>query len=288
MHRQIIVYLCCVKPMTLNELHRHSLDLLKDIDAFCRPRGIRYSLAFGTLLGAVRHKGFIPWDDDIDLVMPREDYIRFRKEYVSDRFEFIDRESTPECYIGFGRVVDTKETCLVGVQPWHSNKINSGTWVDIFPMDYVPDDHDEYMSLYRCMNFLLRLSRKVRRFTAHGHPALPLSKRFKLFVRKIGHGTYKKLDPSEVALDYVRTLRLATSAKTSHLGSLSCADTPSFYFESSVFDEYVDLPFEGGMFLAPAKYDLVLRTIFGDDYMQLPPEKDRKTDLYKLGNVYYL
>ena len=277
-----------MKELTLEELHAGALEILRDIDAFCRPRGIRYSLAFGSLLGAVRHKGFIPWDDDIDLVMPRADYERFREEYQSGNFVFIDRESTPECLIAFGRVVDTKRTALVGVQPWHTAKLSTGVWVDIFPMDYVPDDHDEYMRLYRSMNRLLLFSRKVRRHTAPLNPALPLGLKLKLLRRRIGHGSYKKLNPSEIIRDYMTTLSLATSAKTSHLGSLACADTPEYYFDASIFDEYVDLPFEDGMFQAPARFDTVLRTLYGDAYMELPPAEKQVTDLYRIARVYWL
>ena len=277
-----------MKELTLEELHSGALDILKDIDSFCRPRKIRYSLAFGSLLGAVRHKGFIPWDDDIDLVMPREDYERFRAEYSSGKYEFIDRETTPECLIAFGRVVDTKRTALVGVQPWHTAGISSGVWVDIFPMDYVPDDHDDYMRLYRSMNRLLLFSRKVRRHTAPLNPALPLGLKLKLLRRRIGHRSYRKLNPSEIIGDYMTTLSLATAAKTSHLGSLACADTPEYYFDSAVFDEYVDLPFEDGLFPAPAQYDLVLRTLYGDRYMDLPPLRKQVTDLYRIARVYWL
>lgn len=277
-----------MKELSLQELHSVALDILKEIDGFCRPRNIRYSLAFGTLLGAARHKGFIPWDDDIDLVMPREDYERFRKEYKSEKYPYIDRITTKECYIAFGRVVETEKTRLVGVQPWHSRKLHSGAWVDIFPMDYVPDEHDEYMRLYRSMNMLLRLTRKVRRFTAPYDPALPLNLKLKLFRRRLGHHTYKKMDPSEVIMDYMELLRLATSAKTSHLGSLACADTPEYYFEDSVFQEYVDLPFEDSLFRVPARYDHVLRTLYGDKYMELPPKSKQKTDLYRIARVFWL
>lgn len=274
--------------MSLDELHAFALDILKDIDSFCRPRGLRYSLGFGTLLGAVRHKGFIPWDDDIDLMMPREDYIRFREEYKSDKYRFIDRECDSRCYITFGRVIDTERSSLIGLQPWHSRELNSGVWVDIFPMDYVPDSRAEYDSLYNMLNILLKYTRKVRRMHAWCSPELPLRLKLKYLTRTTGHPRLKKADPSQAALDLLRLEQRATAHKTNHLGSLACADTPQFYFDSAVFDSYIDLPFEGCMFRAPEQYDLVLRTIFGDNYMQLPPAKCRKTDLYRIGNVYWL
>lgn len=277
-----------MKVLSLSELHACSLEILKDIDSFCRPRGIRYSLAFGSLLGAVRHKGFIPWDDDIDLVMPREDYDRFRKEYVSDTYSFIDRESCEDCYITFGRVVETRKTLLSGLQPWHSQKISSGVWIDIFPMDYVPDDHRMYMHLYRAMNLQLYILRKARRYNAGYCRGLTLKQRLRLTLRKLSVSMFKKMNPSDMALDMVETLRLATSAKTSHFGSLSCPDAPKYYFDVSLFDEYVDLPFEDGFFPAPAAYDTILCALFGDSYMELPPVEMRKTDMYKFENVYWL
>ena len=119
-------------------------------------------------------------------------------------------------------------------------------------------------------------------------PALSLALKFKYFLRTKGHPRLKKTDPSQVALDQVTLLNALACRKTGHIGSLGCPDTPQFYFDASVFDSYVDLPFEDGMFQVPAQYDLVLRTIFGDNYMQMPPKKMQKTDLYRIGNVFWL
>ena len=86
------------------------MKILKDVHAFCKANGIRYSMAYGTLLGAVRHKGFIPWDDDIDIVMPRADYDRFCREYKSDRYELFCSARQPDAYVAYARVADMRET----------------------------------------------------------------------------------------------------------------------------------------------------------------------------------
>lgn len=84
-----------MRQLTLKELQQLSLEILKDVADFCEKNGIRYSLGYGTLLGAVRHKGFIPWDDDVDLMMLREDYEKFRTIYKSDKYTFLTAGTPP-------------------------------------------------------------------------------------------------------------------------------------------------------------------------------------------------
>ena len=276
-----------MRALSLEELHSRSLEILKDVDRFCRRNGIRYSMSYGTLLGAVRHKGFIPWDDDIDLVMPREDYIRFTQTYKSDRFEFLCRENCEDVWIAFGRVVDRKQTRLVSTSPWHDPRINTGVWLDIFPLDYVPDDYEGYESLYRCFNHLLALGRRCRGVHAAIEAAMPLKYKLKVFFHSHLHPRLKQIDPSVFAKDYITALQLAVPRKSAHMAQLGCADADRL-FEASWFDEYVELPFEGALFMAPARWDEVLRAEFGKDYMSLPPKEKQVTDLYRIANVYAL
>ena len=276
-----------MRALTLGDLHSRSLEIFKDVDRFCRENGIRYSMSYGTLLGAVRHKGFIPWDDDIDLVMPREDYKRFTQTYKSGRYEFLCRENCDDVWIAFGRVVERTGTRLVSTSPWHDPKMNTGVWVDIFPLDYVSDDIEEYRSVYRSFFHLLKLGRSCRGAHAMIEPAMSLKRKVKVYVHTHFHPRLRQIDPSEFAGDYVTMLRMVSPEKSGHMAQLACADNDRL-FEASWFDEYVELPFEDGSFMAPAHWDEVLRAEFGDGYMNLPPKKMQVTDLYKIANVYYL
>ena len=131
--------------LSLEELHNQSLQIVVEIDSFCRQNGIRYTLAFGSLLGAIRHKGFIPWDDDIDLAMPRPDYNRFVRMFKVDGLVCVAPE-TNTSYLTFARVADARATWCKPFLPWSSKRNDLGVWVDIFPIDGESDDMKEFSS----------------------------------------------------------------------------------------------------------------------------------------------
>ena len=154
-----------MQELTLKELQGISLELLVELHDFCIKNSINYSIAYGTLIGALRHKGFIPWDDDVDVIMPRPDYERFCKSFHSDKFSLIYYGNDKTALAGFARVVDCKKTIYKTERPWTKQK--SGAWIDIFPIDGVEDDQGEYARRYQKLARLCEIIYKFRRQNHH-------------------------------------------------------------------------------------------------------------------------
>ena len=271
-----------MKRLTLADMHALSVEMIKDIHAFCKANGIRYFAFYGTLLGAVRHKGIIPWDDDVDLVMPREDYERFRRTYKSDKFEFLCKEDNPELYIAFGRVTERKRTVFRMTEPWHSPKLETGLFIDFFPLDRVPDDIEEYHLLYDTMRCLRTLSLKSRLYRAVPSPEMSLRDRFKVWKRLHFHPRRRKVNPADI-VDYMQyVLRKGTNSEYRHAAQLACPVFREAWLEWADFDKLIEVPFEDTVIMIPAAYDKILTSIYGD-YMTPPPPEKRKPYLDAFG-----
>ena len=135
-----------MKEMSLRELQQFSLEIMKDVHQFCMDNNIVYSLLDGSLIGAIRHKGFIPWDDDIDIVLRRPDYERFCQTYKSDKYKLKCRENNPDCMVPFARVYDDKRTVIKTTAPWCDDEV--GIWIDVVPADCVIEDVSEFEKYY--------------------------------------------------------------------------------------------------------------------------------------------
>lgn len=263
-----------MRQLTLKELQSFSLEILKDVAGFCERNGIRYSLGYGTLLGAVRHKGFIPWDDDVDLMMPREDYERFRSAYRSDKFTFIDSRNTPDCFIVFGRVCDMEKTIAKSRIPWINKDV--GVWIDIFPVDRVPDDPQTYERIYESLLILMKTNVRIRRVHASPSSAFSFVERLRLMVLKMINPRLAKSDPNAIVKDMTVLISLLSPQQSLHWSQLCCPDvgTNEFFMDEDI-NEYIPLRFEDRDFFAWKGYDRILRDSYGD-YMILPPENKRK------------
>lgn len=258
--------------MTRREHQLFCLELLKDVHSFCESHNIKYSLAYGTLLGAIRHNGFIPWDNDIDICMPRQDYERFIKSYHSSKFSlaFFGEQSQCDCLIAYARVFDSEKTIALESN-WSLKPV--GVWIDIFPLDGVPDDEAEFRSMYNYYQKLWNVIQKKRIqfcFIAKRHGVIP---KIKLFMRKIlrlnGFGGHY------LQRNYIKKIKSMPYEKSNYWSQLAVMDNgPVEHFSKAVFLNPILKEFEGCLFRIMEGYEENLRALYGD-YMVLLPEESR-------------
>ena len=146
-----------MKLMTIEEAKQVELDILSNIASFCDTHNLRYCLAYGTLIGAVRHKGFIPWDDDIDIWMPRADYDQFIERYNTEnadkRYTVISPYDKRSQHT-FAKVIDETTVKMESTVDYINGHL--GVDVDIFPLDGVPEDDQEYIRWYNKLHNIYR------------------------------------------------------------------------------------------------------------------------------------
>lgn len=248
-----------MRKLSLEEHKKYQLDILLTLDRFCRDNDLTYYLAYGTLIGAVRHKGFIPWDDDIDIWMPREDLEKFMTSFKSERYKIISPLDAVSRHT-ITKFIDTY-TKKVETNVDYSNG-NLGIDIDIFPLDNQPDDEKEFMKWYKKLNIL---------YVFCASKILDMKKlgmKYKLY--------YKCLDlvsPSRISLiEKAESINAKyKNCETGFTGSVSCLfNSPKNRFKKELFDHKVELDFEGYKFFAPNGYHEILTKIYGD-YMT-PPE----------------
>ena len=270
-----------MKELSLKEIQEHSLKVLLHVHEFCLSHDIQYSIAYGTLIGAVRHKGFIPWDDDVDIIMTRENFERFLKEYQSGGNYKLVSPNDKNSFLAFARVCDIKETIVVSDIPW--SKYDTGIWVDIFPMDSVDDDIEKHrLRFNRIQSEWLRLlyARNKMRSLSSSRNLMYL---FKFIAKRIlvlnGHVLSKRLQR------YLNEITDKSYLTSSHCAQLACCDEFGFY-EKKDFEEYTMIEFERHQLMVNKEYDKMLRLLYGD-YMQLPPVEDRIPKQLSIGYKFY-
>lgn len=250
-------------PIPQTEIKGMMVDILSDIHSFCETNNLRYYMAFGTLLGAVRHKGFIPWDDDIDIWLPRPDYDRFLKEYQSPHYAAIWAGNTPDYPLDFAKVHDTRT--LVKEEGGDGNW---GIFVDVFPLDGAPDEKSWKQILKRVA--LVRHLVANQRFTRN----LAFSKKagwkknLSILAGRIAHPF---LSMKKLLLWENRIMKKFPYEDCDHVCDYT--DLTAQFFDKKIFSESVPLDFESRRFLAPAGYDKCLTMMFGDYMTPPPPEK---------------
>ena len=263
-----------MKELTLSEIQAQSLEILQVVHDFCVANDIRYSLAYGTLIGAIRHRGFIPWDDDIDVIMPRADYERFLASFHAPGLGILS-EKSKDYYLNFCRVFDTIKTGCKSLLPVGKN-YDGGVWIDVFPADGVSDDYNAFANNIQCHKRLWMLQLRYR------FSLVPL----KDILKNCGIKDVCILSAIKASLCGPKLLNKVNSriranavdipyGETQHWSQLAVLDDGVKNYQLCTdFEETIDVPFEGRSFKIMRGYDRFLRNIYGD-YMQLPPENQR-------------
>lgn len=251
------------KTIDTEEFKEISLDVLCAVHEFCEENKIKYSLACGTLIGAIRHKGFIPWDDDIDIYMVRDDYNRFISIFpllYKEKCSLISLERSSQWNCAFAKVFDSR---TIMIEDKRTDIEGLGIGIDVFPIDQAPNDEVAWCQYERKRKILRGLYemkelrwRKTRSFAKNifvefcSLLLLPFSARF--WAQRMESFGQKFNGQST---DYYAE---------------NCYGMPNNRFPKSDFSHTIDWPFEDKNFKIMVGYDDYLRRFYGD-YMQLPP-----------------
>ena len=257
---------------SLRSVQLKELDLLKYFQRVCRENNITYYALGGTLLGAIRHQGFIPWDDDIDVMMPRPDYERLYHPEDLDMTgfpEYMEFKTYRDGTLNypFIKLVDTRTFVDF---PYYDNETNvNQIWMDIFPIDGNSADKKENRRIYEKS---LRLRKLIFIKLAKKGEGKTLLKKV---LKPVVIGALKVAMPMPRLLAKIDSLSMAIPYdSTPYVGCIMWGYGPRERMSRKKFMIPVKVPFEGRMMNAPSNYDHYLRGLY-NDYMQLPPEEKR-------------
>lgn len=257
-----------IEHATLRQIQMIQLEMLTEVDRICKKCGIRYNIIAGTLLGAVRHGGYIPWDDDADVALLRPEYEKFRQavktELDTTRFYFQDHRRTKGYRWGYGKL-RRKNTLFLREYQEHM-PYKQGIFIDIFPLDGVPD------------NYILRSMKNFECFCVR---KILWSKVGQVAERNILKRQWYKLlaqIPEDRIWSYYNRMVVLAGRKRTRMVRILTFPTPNseYGYYRNWYENSTETMFEGKIFQGIKDYDSYLSFKFGE-YMELPPLEKRKT-----------
>lgn len=270
-----------MREMTTQEVQHVCLEIMKDIHDFCDKNDIKYSLSGGSLLGAIRHNGFIPWDDDLDIQMSRPDYERFIHTYHSENgyrlFAYDLKDQEKQVHVRIGRVCEMNKTYVdQSAFPWIEG--DTGIWVDIMPVDGAPHGRGE---MEEHLNLLKKEDRKVDLWRL-GKAPFSIIYRKKSLREKLGFVIRKVkgrfIDDSPFRR-YVQMMKKYDYDSSDYF-------LASIHYEMREWQPKENMAgyelheFEDTKLYIMKGYINNLKSLYGNDYMQLPPKEKRHTHNY--------
>ena len=257
-----------MRKLSFLEIQNRGNSILAHMKDVCDANNISFFLAYGTVLGAVRHKGFIPWDDDIDVYFTRDEYSKFAEVVRSEDSQFrLMSVTTDKDYCHpLAKYVDTSTH-----QNWHIVKVkpNYGVWVDIYVLDNVPDNNLTLRLFQSRLNFLQSCYEYALYRTN--------KKRLKGIIKTMLLWWTDLLGPRFFALKMVRLSQRFNRYNTRRFApnSFTAASRAEAVLDKDILGHGIEMSFEGKLYLVPKNTDAYLRHFYGD-YMSLPPEEKRK------------
>ncbi len=252
----------------MKEIKAIEIELLKEFDSFCKQHNLRYCLTQGTLLGAVRHKGFIPWDDDVDISMFRPDYDKLIKlaDEMPESCRFFSRENLPYHSRLYGRICNMD---YVSVDAYYSEKTCGYFGIDLFPIEAVPSSEEEYNKLAKKIKILRQMFifSNSALFKGDGFLRAFIIKPLPIIICKI-------LGAKRIYKWYMDAVSKISFDEADSLSLICAVYTYKEKFPKSDYLDLEEIEFEGLKLPAVKNYDAYLKQLYGD-YMKLPPEEKR-------------
>lgn len=253
----------------IKEIQNITLGILKEIKRICDSYGVLYYLDAGTLLGAVRHKGFIPWDDDVDICMLRSEYNKFIEAFrksSKQKYKLLSLETDEKYSLPLPKVVDTR-TKLIQLRQNEYEYI--GVYVDIFVYDNIPDSESERMYAFSRQALLQkRWNRFQYKPNSLNTPKQFMRKIIQYALKPINIQRFFALKINKFAVTY-------NNICTEYIGTMTyvCRREHEIY-RRNWFGKGIEVPFEDALFRIPEDWDSFLRSMYGE-YMELPPIEQR-------------
>lgn len=255
-----------MKKMTDKQLKKELLNILIEFDKICKENNIKYSLIGGSLLGAIRHKGFIPWDDDIDVIMTKKNYDKLLENIKNykGKYSFVNNEINNSYYYPFLKMINKD----IYIKEKYKKIDDYGLYIDIFYYAKVPDN-----------KLLLKIywyKIQYYKFLISSYAYIETQNTKYKTLKKIGKLLCKIYGIDKIIKNYNRNMNKYNKTNSKNImGNWPCYSLNKEIQKSCYINEYKLIEFEGNKIPIFKNYDCILKTTF-NDYMKIPEKKDRK------------